>query len=614
MFLEINQMCGIVGLALNEPNVTRKLLDGLHRLEYRGYDSAGVAVHVGDRMQVVRALGKLYALESALDGCRDGSVGIGHTRWATHGAPSKKNAHPIRSGKTVVVHNGIVENNAELREQLRTNGSSFTSETDTEVIAHLIERERTRGRGPIDAVRHAVSHVHGVYAIAVMWDDEPRTIVCARKGSPLVVGQGIAGSFCASDAVAVLDHGRDLVFLEDGDCALLTGDSCSVFDSSGHPKDLPIKKIEWSAAAAERGGFKHFMLKEIHEQPEAIAATLAGRIDSFAKNSKIVTDELGIDLRSLASVKRIYLLACGTSYHACMIAAQWVEQFHGIPARAELASEAANRDSVFFSTDLVLAVSQSGETFDTLAAASRAKAMGARVVAVTNSQESALARLADETVLTRAGPEISVASTKCFTAQMTALCLVVASLEHASGRSCSQMLEEIKRVPELLARTLERVSEQTEQAARALTRARGALYLGRGVNYPLALEGALKAKEIAYVSSEGYAGGEMKHGPIALLDRKKLVAAVCPRDRWSAKTISNIHEARARSAKILLVRSEGVVHGDKHDTEIVVPDSSEFICPFLFAAPLQLLAYFAADELGLDVDQPRNLAKSVTVE
>jgi glucosamine--fructose-6-phosphate aminotransferase (isomerizing) len=616
-------MCGIVGYA-GKSSAAPVIVDGLRRLEYRGYDSAGIAVHDGRAIEVVRTLGKLRVLSEAL-GKKPlaGSLGIGHTRWATHGRPSEENAHPHVAGKVAVVHNGIIENHATLRRQLIDQGVRFSSDTDTEIIAHLVDRGLKQGAASLfDAVRAALGHVTGAYAIAVLSEDEPGTIVAARHGSPLVVGFGEGEMLCGSDISALLAHTRDMVFLEDGDVAELRGPhgdatpSARIQTIAGVAVERPKKRIDWSPTMAERGGFKHFMLKEIHEQPDAISATLRGRIDVEAGD--VHAAEIGVAPEVAKSIRRVFIVACGTSFHAGLIGRYWIEALARVPTVAELGSELANRPAVFFEDDLVVAVSQSGETFDTLAAVKAAKKAGARVLAIANVLDSAIPRLAHGELYTRAGPEIGVASTKCFTAQLTALLLLAVYLGRRRGTLDAdkgrELLQSVCAVPGHINELLGD-ADYVRSIATQLVSASDVLFLGRGYNYPIALEGALKLKEISYAHAEGYAAGEMKHGPIALIDASLPVVVVAPKDASYEKTLGNVQEVCAREGMIIALATKG--DETMHDLArhiIWLPEAPEHVLPLLTVVPLQLLAYYVAARKGHDVDQPRNLAKTVTVE
>ncbi len=610
-------MCGIVAY-IGPSEAAPILLDGLRRLEYRGYDSAGLAVFDGARIQVVRAVGKLARLGEALrERPLTGKTGIGHTRWATHGAPSEPNAHPHRVDGVAVVHNGIIENHVALRRELQARGVAFSSDTDTEIVAHLVAERHRAGHPLIEAVRDALGRLRGAYALAVLSEREPGRIVVARHSSPLVVGLGEEETLCASDIPALLPYTRRMIFLEDGDLAVLEADEVRVESVAGEPVDRPERHIDWSPVMAEKGGYKHFMLKEIFEQPRALEDTLRGRLDR--EGGCIRGEEIGLDERRLQGIRRVVFLACGTSHHAAMVGRQWVEELARLPAVAELASEFRGRDPVVGEGDLVVAVSQSGETIDTLVAAREAKRRGATVLAVVNVIGSAISRMADATFYTHAGPEIGVASTKCFTAQLVNLLMLAL---HLGGRRGSlpagrvaELVEALARVPQWTAQTLEGTRQLVRNLARHHREARDVLFLGRGLSYPIALEGALKLKEISYVHAEGYAAGEMKHGPIALIDREVPVVVVAPRDRHYERTLSNMQEAAAREGRVVAVATAGDEQVGEVARDVVeVPAVPDPLSPLLTVLPLQLFAYYVADLKGTDVDQPRNLAKTVTVE
>ncbi len=610
-------MCGIVGYVGAEPAASI-IVEGLRRLEYRGYDSAGIAVHDGKGIEVVRALGKLRALSDALaQKPLAGSIGIGHTRWATHGRPSEQNAHPHVAGGVAVVHNGIIENHSALRRELESGGVRFASDTDTEIVAHLIHHALEAGAKTLfDATRTALHRVEGAYAIAVMLDSDDQRIVAARQGSPLVVGHGDNEMLCGSDIAALLSHTRDMVFLEDGDICELTQHGLRIETLAGVPVDRPKKHIDWSPVMAEKGGFKHFMLKEIHEQPDAIAATLRGRIDQ--ENADIHAQELGISPEVAQLVRRVYIVACGTSYHASMLGRYWIEELARVPTFVELGSEVANREPVFYEDDLIIAVSQSGETFDTIGAVKKAKAVGAKVLAVANVLDSAIPRMSDGTMYTRAGPEIGVASTKCFTAQLAALLMVAVYLGRRrntlSPERAAAVLEALVHVPSQMNELLGD-ADYVRTIAMKMYQAPDVLFLGRGYSYPIALEGALKLKEISYAHAEGYAAGEMKHGPIALIDEKLPVVVICPQDDSYDKTLGNVQEVRAREGQVIALATRGDegLH-ELADQIIWIPQADQLVLPLLTVLPLQLLSYYVASRKGHDVDQPRNLAKTVTVE
>ena len=609
-------MCGIVGYVGNE-NAVPILLDGLKRLEYRGYDSAGVAVLRDGKIDVRRSVGKLANLEKALNGASlNGIVGIGHTRWATHGKPSEQNAHPHRSGPLALVHNGIIENYATLKEGLQKDGYRFESETDTEVMAHLIARSLKAGLGLEEAVRAATGEVRGSYAIAVMSQDAPGTLVAARSGCPLVVGKNKQGAFVASDVTAILAHTRDVVFLEDGDIAALSENGLTVKDAEGKPVARAVTRIAWDAAAAEKGGYPHFMLKEIHEQPQVILDTMRGRY-TYEQGEADLPD-IGLTPEQFAAVDRIWIVACGTSWHAGLVGKYLIEEMVRAPVQVDIGSEFRYRDPLIGKGDLLIAISQSGETADTLAAVRHARQQGAQVVSICNVVGSSLARESDGVLYTHAGPEIGVASTKAFTAQLTALYLLALHLGRVRGKVSAQdgkaWLDRLVTLPAHVRHLLEREGEVRAIATRYHAK-NNFLYLGRGINYPIALEGALKLKEISYIHAEGYAAGEMKHGPIALIDKDMPVVVLAPRDRLYEKTVSNLMEVKARSAPVIAFVTEGDRElGKQADAVFTVPDVHPLLTPVLFTVPLQLLAYHIAVLRGTDVDQPRNLAKSVTVE
>ena len=615
-------MCGIVGY-IGSKDAAPIIVDGLRRLEYRGYDSAGIALHDGRGIEIVRTLGKLARLAEALEKRPlAGNLGIGHTRWATHGRPSEVNAHPHAAGPVAVVHNGIIENHVAVRAELEAEGVKFLSDTDTEIVAHLVHREITRGSAKgakpslFEAVRGALKHVVGAYAIAVVSRDEPGAFVAARYGSPLVIGVGENEMLAGSDITALLSHTRKMVFLEDGDVVELKADGYRIENVEGEAQTRPVKQIDWSASVAERGGYKHFMLKEIHEQPDVIEATIRGRLDLAAGD--VHPHEIGVDPQLAKSIKRVYFVACGTSHHAALAGRYWIEGLARVPTTVELASEVRYRDPVFFPDDLVIAISQSGETADTLAAVKTAKAQGAHVLTLTNVVDSALARIADGALYTHAGPEIGVASTKCFTTQLAALLMLAVYLgrrrETLQADKARDILQALVEVPSHMREVLGD-ADYVRLIAKRMKTARDVLFLGRGLQFPIALEGALKLKEISYAHAEGYAAGEMKHGPIALIDQDRPVVVICPQDSHYDKTFSNLEEVRAREAQIIAIATKG--DEAMHDVAthlICVPKAREEVLPLLTVVPLQLLSYYVASLKGNDVDQPRNLAKTVTVE
>ncbi len=621
-------MCGIVGYAGSKQAVP-VLLDGLKRLEYRGYDSAGVAVVEGGVLSVARSVGKLSCLDDLM--ARRpmlGFLGLGHTRWATHGGPSEVNAHPHTdcAGRIAVIHNGIIENYMALRDELTSRGHYFTSATDTEVLPHLIE-EALAKHGPAtgaaaaeaalaDAVRAVIKQVRGAYALAAIWAQAPGSIVAAKKDSPLVIGLGERENFIASDVPALLKHTRRVVYLEDGESAVMRADRCAFFDALGREIEKTPAVIDWDSAAAEKGGFRHFMLKEIHEQPRAVENTLRGRL--LAKDDGRLGRETGLTSDILRGVERVHILACGTSWHAGIVGKYLLERHAGVSTQVETASEFRYRRPVLAPNTLVVAISQSGETADTLAAVRLAQNAGLKVLSIGNTVGAAIPRQADYNFHTYCGPECGVASTKAFAGQLTALSLLALQAGTARGfmpvEEAREWVDELATLPELLRRTL-KLDEQIREIAGELREAAHVLYIGRGVNYPTAMEGALKLKEISYIHAEGFAAGEMKHGPLALIDSHMPVVAIATRSDVFEKTLSNIEEAKARGARLIALCTEGDrrLRG-KADRILEVPAVGEHFSPILNILPLQLLAYHVADLRGCDVDQPRNLAKSVTVE
>jgi len=551
-------MCGIVGYIGREDAVPF-LLEGLRRLEYRGYDSAGIAVLQDGEITVRRSVGKLANLEATLAKQHlSGDMGIGHTRWATHGKPSEQNAHPHRSGSCVLVHNGIIENYLPLKDRLEKAGYRFESETDTEVVAHLIERHVTGGKTLAEAVRAAARDIRGSYAIVALSDREPGRLVAARSGCPLVIGRGDGAAWVASDVMAMLSHTRDVIYLEDGDVALVTVEGSQIVDPDGKTVGRPTTRITWDVAAAEKSGYPHFMLKEIHEQPQAILDTLRGRYTYESGEADL--PDIGLTPEQFAALGRIWIVACGTSWHAGLVGKYLLEEMIRTPVQVDVGSEFRYRDPLVEKNDLFLTISQSGETADTLAAAREARQKGARVVSIVNVVGSTLARESDGVLYTHCGPEIGVASTKAFTAQLTALYLLALHLARVRGRLNAKegrlWLERFAALPALVEHILKREAEIVAIAERYHAR-RNFLYLGRGINYPIALEGALKLKEISYIHAEGYAAGEMKHGPIALIDEDMPVVVLAPRDRLYEKTVSNLMEVKARHAPVIAFVSAG---------------------------------------------------------
>ena len=612
-------MCGIVGYVGSREAVP-VLMEGLRRLEYRGYDSAGLAVVQNGELRRRRSAGKLHRLaESLAAEPLVGSFGVGHTRWATHGRPTEENAHPHQDcqGRIVVVHNGIIENYLELKARLQSAGHRFQTQTDTEIVAHLVE---SHYRGSLEAaVRETVAELKGIYALVFLHRDEPQTLVGARLGPPLVVGLGEGERFLASDIPALLPYTRDFLFLDDGDVVTVVPGGTRIVNGAGAVVERAPQRITWDAVQAEKGGYRHFMLKEIHEQPRAVRDTLLGRIG--LDEGEIHLEELGAAGERLRRVERASLIACGTSWHAALVGKFLFEQVAGLPAEVDYGSEFRYRTPLVGPETLAVAISQSGETADTLAAFREAKRRGALALAICNVEGSMLAREAAGSLLTHAGPEIGVASTKAFTAQIAALALLALHLGRLRGtlraEACREHLQGLARVPHLMEEALGKEAA-IEELSRSLMQFHDFLYLGRGINYPIALEGALKLKEISYLHAEGYPAGEMKHGPIALIDDALEVVALCPQGRVYEKMLSNVQEVKARGGRVVAVVSAGdkLVRGilDTRDAVLEVPESAELWSPFLFVIPLQLLAYHLAVRAGRDVDQPRNLAKSVTVE
>ncbi|MBI3547938.1 MAG: glutamine--fructose-6-phosphate transaminase (isomerizing) [Elusimicrobia bacterium] len=624
-------MCGIIGY-IGSKDATPLLMEGLRRLEYRGYDSAGLALLNGGGIELRRCVGKLANLDALLGKQPlKGSVGLGHTRWATHGRPSEENAHPHTDcrGKLVVIHNGIIENYLELQGALAGKGHKFQSETDTEVIAHLIE-ERLKQLGAdragampnlrepmlFEAVRGALSEMRGAYALAVLWSEAPGCLVAAKTASPLVVGIGDGEAFLASDVPAFLEHTRKAVFLDDGEMAVLTAKGCSFFRVDGKRIEKTPTNIQWDRTMAEKGGYRHFMLKEIYDQPQAVEDTIRGRL--FPLKDGVLEREAGLSADVLKGITNVKLLACGTAHHAGLVGKYLLERFAKLPAVAEPASEFRYREPVVSPGTLVVAISQSGETADTLAAVKLAKQSGAKVLSVCNVLGSALTRTSDYNFYIHCGPEMGVASTKAFVGQLTALSLLTLHLSTALGRlsddDSRKWVDEILRLPGLIRSAL-KLDAKVLELSRKFYKKEHFLYIGRDLNYPIALEGALKLKEISYIHAEGYAAGEMKHGPIALIDPDMPVVAIATDSRVTEKVLSNMEEAKARGAILVAVHTEGDKRFERlADVSLPVPKVQEHLAPILSVIPLQLLAYHIADLRGCDVDQPRNLAKSVTVE
>jgi glucosamine--fructose-6-phosphate aminotransferase (isomerizing) len=613
-------MCGIVGY-IGHKKVSTVILDGLRRLEYRGYDSAGIAVINGNDIQVVRSAGKLRELEENLRLTRlEGTFGLGHTRWATHGRPTEENAHPHRdcTGTMVVVHNGIIENYKELKRELQAAGHQFKTETDTEVIAHLIEEVRKASPGVSleDGVRGAVPRLSGSYAFAAISVHDSRTIVATRNGPPLVIGLGKDEYFVASDVPAILHHTRDVFFLDDREMAVVTERGVVITDQAGRSVSKQVQRITWDPIMAEKAGFKHFMLKEIYEQPRAIRDTLLGRVSQ--DTGRIFLDEMEITDEELRRCRKLHIVACGTSWHAALVGKFMIERLARLPVEVDIASEFRYRNPILDPDHLVMVISQSGETADTLAAQREARARGLKTIAICNVVGSMVTREAQGVIYTHAGPEIGVASTKAFTAQLAALDLFALHAAQVRGtlspENCKEHIRDLLRIPTQIEKILAKDSE-IEEVAKEYFRASDFLYLGRGVNYPIALEGALKLKEISYIHAEGYPAGEMKHGPIALIDRNLPVVALVFGDALFEKMMSNVEEAQARDGAIIMITQEGHEDAGRRSAKVVtIPRTTDLLNPILAVIPLQLLAYHIALRRGCDVDQPRNLAKSVTVE
>ena len=624
-------MCGIVGY-VGKKSVVPIIIDGLRRLEYRGYDSAGIAVAGdGDGLQVRRAEGKLRNLEEAIrQKPLNGTYGIGHTRWATHGRPTEENAHPHRdcAGKIVVVHNGIVENYLALKKELIEQGHKFTTETDTEIIAHLVEKYSANtgnGRRPSleNAVREAVKQLSGVFALAVISTDDPNKIVAARNGPPAVIGLGNDEYFVASDVPAILYHTRDIFFLADGDMAVVSSDGVQLTDFEGRPVRRQIQHITWDPILAEKGGFKHFMLKEIYEQPRAVRDTTLGRVSQ--DTGHIFLEDVGISEAEFRAARKINIIACGTSWHAGQAGKFMIESLSRVPVEVDYASEWRYRNPILDPDTITLVISQSGETADTIAAQREAKSKGSKTLAICNVVGSMITREAAGTIYTHAGPEIGVASTKAFTGQLTALYIFAMYLAQVRGAMTAEQaraaMQELTRIPGKLEHILTH-DEACDELAKRYQKVHDFLFLGRGIHYPIALEGALKLKEISYIHAEGYPAGEMKHGPNALIDENLPVVVIATRDSNNPdsalryeKTISNLKEVKARSGVVIALATEGDEEiKEAADHVLHIPAAPEELAPILEIVPLQLLAYHIAVRRGCDVDQPRNLAKSVTVE
>ena len=608
-------MCGIVGILGNSP-VAGHLVDALRRLEYRGYDSAGIATLDHGVLARRRAEGKLAALATKLEHePLAGNIGIGHTRWATHGRPTESNAHPHATDRVAVVHNGIIENFRELRERLIANGAKFGSETDTEVVAHLVTEEMNKGKKPVEAVKAALKQLRGAFALAFLFAGEDNLMIGARKGSPLAIGYGKSEMFLGSDAIALAPFTDSISYLDEGDWAVLTRRGVEIFDVNDQPVKRDVVKSTATAHMVDKGNHKHFMGKEIHEQPEVVGHTLAHYIDMVTEKV-VLPEKLPFDWRE---IKRLSISACGTAFYAGLVAKYWFERFAKLPVEIDIASEFRYRGAPLVPGDLAIFISQSGETADTLATLRYAREMKQHILSVVNVTTSSIARESDVIMPTLAGPEIGVASTKAFTCQLSVLaCLALAAgvargeLSEADEKKLVQALIE---VPRLMAEAL-KLEPQIEKLSHDLAKAQDVLYLGRGTSFPIALEGALKLKEISYIHAEGYAAGELKHGPIALIDEKMPVIVIAPYDRVFEKTVSNMQEVAARGGKIILVTdSQGAKEAAIESLEtIILPDMASTVTPLVYSIAVQLIAYYTAAAIGTDVDQPRNLAKSVTVE
>jgi glucosamine--fructose-6-phosphate aminotransferase (isomerizing) len=609
-------MCGIVGY-IGHREAAPLILESLRKLEYRGYDSAGIAVLQDGQVTIRRCEGKLGNLETMLRRQpMTGAIGIGHTRWATHGRPSETNAHPHRAGDVVVVHNGIIENYLELKEQLSARGVQFSSETDSEIVAHLVAEKIERGIDFLDAVRRTLREIRGSYALLFLNRRDPTRLIVAKNSTPIVIGWGEKETFIASDIPALLDYTRKVTFLEDGEIGEITLGSYRLFNGKGKTINRPVKEITWDAVAAQKGGYAHFMLKEIHDQPRALADTFRGRIS--LKDGRVALEDIQLTASEVKQIKRFHLVACGTAWHACLVGKFMLEEIAGIPAEVDYGSEFRYRSPLMDPKSVLLMVSQSGETADTLAATEVARAKKAKILSICNVVDASIPRKSHGVLYTHAGPEISVASTKAFTTQLTALYLLAVALGRLNGKlspaDSKKLLRDLMHLPSWIEKALE-VESQVKELARELMHSNDFLYLARGINYPIALEGALKLKEISYIHAEGYPAGEMKHGPIALIDEKMPVVVLAPRDRYFQKTVSNLKEVESRGGKVIVLSDDDKTAGEISAHRLLtLPKASHYLTPIVMTIPLQLLAYHIAVHRGTDVDQPRNLAKSVTVE
>ncbi len=608
-------MCGIVGILGKQP-AAPGLIEALRRLEYRGYDSAGIAVAENGTIRRVRAEGKLHNLEEKLrEDMPEGKTGIGHTRWATHGAPTERNAHPHVAGPVALVHNGIIENYGELKRELAGYGVTFDTDTDTEVVAHLLARDLSLGKTPKDAMQTVLGRLEGAFSLAVLIAGEEDLLLVARRGSPLAIGHGDGEMFVGSDALALSPFTNRVTYLEDGDWAVLTRAGARIFDSAGNDVDRAVRTSNVGYAMIDRGNYRHFMAKEIHEQPDVVAHTLARYVDMT--NGRVTLPPELCD--RLASIDRLSIAACGTAYLAGLVGKYWLEKYARLPVDVDIASEFRYREPLLEQEGLALFISQSGETADTLSSLRYCRDAGQMLASIVNVEDSTIARESDLVLATLAGPEIGVASTKAFTCQLAVLAAVTIAAGRLRGvlgeEDEAKLVRSLIEVPRLMTQTL-RLEDQIEPIARELSKARNALYLGRGMNYPIALEGALKLKEISYIHAEGYAAGELKHGPIALVDEEMPIIVIAPSDIMFEKTVSNMQEVSARGGRIILLTDAEGAHatGEQPFASLVLPRMYQFVQPLIYALPVQLLAYHAAVSIGTDVDQPRNLAKSVTVE
>jgi len=608
-------VCGIIGYIGNK-NAIPVVMDGLKRLEYRGYDSAGIAYFTDKKIEIKRCKGKIHDLENIVNKCNISSnLAIGHTRWATHGRPSDENAHPHRSDGIVIVHNGIIENYVELKHRLQEDGFIFASETDTEVLCHLINKY-SKNNPLEEAVRAVLKEVKGAYAFAVINEKEPDKVVAVRKESPLVIGLGEGEYFLASDVPAFLSHSKEVIFLENNEMAVMHRDGVIITDFEGTLLNKNVVTISWSPSMAEKGGYRHFMLKEIYEQPRAIADTIRGRV--LPENGEVALEEFGLDAEDIKAIDKVFIVACGTSYHAGIVGKYMIEELSRIPVEVDIASEFRYRNPIITGNTIFVAITQSGETADTLAAIKEAKALGAKVLTICNVIGSTASRESDFVFYTHSGPEIGVASTKAFTTQIVALYLLAIALGKVRGilsdEASSVLIEELLHLPAGVEHALE-FDGEISAIAKELFKAKDFLYLGRGIHYPIALEGALKLKEISYIHAEGYPAGEMKHGPIALIDEEVPVVVLAPSGKLYEKVLSNMEEVKSRGGTIIAVTSKDDEAAKKLSRySISINGSNNYLNTVLLTIPLQLLAYHVAVLRGCDVDQPRNLAKSVTVE